>query len=106
MKGIGDMVHCLKLITGEEIIAEVTPHNQQGVFDVEKPFQVIVGPGANGSISVAMVPFLVYARDKKFTIGYNIVIMEFEPGEQLRAQYAQAVSGIVIPEPPKITLAE
>lgn len=87
---IGIMVKLLKLITGEELIAEVT--EQENSLELKTAVRVLFTHEG-----VGMVPYALLAKSDKIVVGKNHVIFEAELDDEAKNAYnAQFGSGIVV----------
>lgn len=85
------MIKLIKLITGEEIIANVT--EQQDALELKTPVRVVFTQEG-----VGMVPYTLLAKSDVISIKQQHVIYEAEPDvEALNAYNSQFGSGIVLP---------
>lgn len=83
-------VLCLKLVSGEEIIGDVSREGASDVYIVDNPIYIQLNPQANGKMQLNMnVPFLMYAKSRKFNIPLQSVVVDFEPTEDLRNEYSK-----------------
>jgi hypothetical protein len=99
-------VKCLKLISGEEIIGDVARDGTADAYVIENPIyiQIIPSKSEGGRIGLSMsVPFLMYAKTRKFSIPMSSVVVAFDPTDDIRNAYStQHGSGILVPETPNI----
>lgn len=87
------MIQVLKLITGEEVLADVT--EQETTLELKSPVRV----GVAGD-RVAMIPYSMLSKSETFSISKAHVIFRAEPDDEpLNIYNAQYGSGIVVPSP-------
>lgn len=88
------MIKIVKLVTGEELIAEVTTdHN--GVT-LKQPCAIQLMPGrAEGQTMMGLIPYASYTENFQVTIGLDKVIWQETPAKDIYNQYNSAFgSGI------------
>lgn len=87
-------IRCFKLVTGEEVIADVDV-NTDGSFKLEKPALVILQQNQDGSYGVGLAPFMTYA--KNITLRDTSIVAEAELNTALENEYRRIFgSGIVM----------
>lgn len=98
-------VKLIRLVSGEEIIAKVIQEDKGG-FQIEKP--AILLPAGQGRL--ALVPWLPYGESDSMFLPEKIVAFNILPKKDLANEYANATSGLVVPDnkvaTPKLTLVE
>ena len=58
------MIKAFKLITGEEIVSNVTHHNEEkGEYVLDKPRTIMMTPGKDNQLHLSLVPWMVCAQD-------------------------------------------
>jgi hypothetical protein len=87
-------VKILKLVTGEEIIAEVMVYNDE-IVTVKNTMAIMLQPTQDG-YSYGFVPWCPLAGDVK-SIARNSVIFEQNPTDDARNAYASMFGGIIAP---------
>ena len=88
-------VKVCKLITGEDIIADVEV-DQHG-YTFTNPAQIVVQQTQDGRVGAAIAPFAPYAKDSKVRISNAGVIGEMEIDVKLINEYNRIFgSGIMI----------
>jgi hypothetical protein len=95
-------ISCIKTITGEDIIGDITEH-AHGV-DVETPLMVVVVPTQQGQYNVGLAPYMMFSSQKKFTFKKEHVIMQYDPADELRNEYNRITGKGIIVSTPKIEL--
>lgn len=81
-------VQCMKLSSGEEIIGNVVSDPKEFVLKIKNPASIHIVPAQNGTMGVAMMPWLSYAEDTEFTIAKeNIMVLPFEPSVEFFNRY-------------------
>lgn len=85
----GKSIQCLKLSTGEELIAELERDNNADAYILYNPIYVQMTPKQDGSgLSLMMsVQFLMYSKSRKFIIPVGSVITVFEPTPEVADAY-------------------
>ncbi len=88
-------VKMLKLVTGENVIAEF--ENKAGDYVLTNPLQVAMVPSrSTGQPSFALLPYL-FNDDKSVTISSSHVLFMFDPMDEFLAQYNDIFGNIVTP---------
>ena len=89
----------LKLITGEEVMAEVTSESNVGSqeFTIKNPVRIIVIPSKTSATTptVGFAPWVEWSEDKVFTIHKAHVIVTMKPVQEFINQYNSMFGGIV-----------
>ena len=91
-------IRVLKLVTGEELVAEVTMNN--GSYTVKNPLRIMMVPpkSANDGISIGLAPFAPYVDwEKGANIASEKVVFIMDAAKDLAAQYASIFSPLVLP---------
>lgn len=92
-------ISCIKLITGEDIIADVTD-TLQGDVQISHPCMILMIPTGNNNYTVGLAPFMPYAEGKEFTYKKEHVVLHYEASSPLKNQYNEITGrGLVIPKP-------
>lgn len=98
-------VKLIRLVSGEEIITKVVAETAAG-FQIEKP--AILLPAGQGRL--ALVPWLPYGESESMFLPEKIIAFNILPKKDLTNEYANATSGLVVPDnkvaAPKLTLVE
>ena len=91
----------LKIITGEEVMAEVIsePNATSQEYAIKNPVRVVVIPSKNGvnAPTVGFAPWVEWTDEKVFTIHKAHVIVSMKPVQEFINQYNTMVGGIVAP---------
>lgn len=89
-------LQCLKLVTGEEIIGDVSKLSD-GSIKVKNAAAIVMMPGASNKVNLGLVPFLPYAEDDTFTFDHVHIILLYKPATDLINNYNRIFgSGIQI----------
>lgn len=87
------MIQVLKLITGEEILADVT--EQESTLELKSPVRVAIA-----GQQVALIPYSMLSKSETFSISKAHVLFQADPDDEpLNIYNAQYGSGLVIPSP-------
>lgn len=89
------MISCIKLVTGEDIIGEMTMHDT-GKVTVKNAFAVVMVPAAQNQYTVGLAPFLPFASTKEMTYNREHVVLMFEPVSELANDYRRITGGIIL----------
>ena len=89
------MIKILQLVTAQEIIGEVTEHDN--VYGIKNPATIhLVPQGQGSSFGVGLIPFMPYV-DGSLSINKDKVVVEAEPTVEMRNNYNKMFgSGIQI----------
>jgi hypothetical protein len=88
-------IQCVRLNTGEELIADLSEELlEAGIVRVLKPLQILIVPGPDGKMNVAMQGFVPYRKGPGLDIPGHSVAFVFEPNDELAKAYRQATSPI------------
>lgn len=91
-------VKILKLVTGEEVMANISVNEELLVFEMTNAVQLRMIPSmASGGAQMAMLPFPLGSSDKSFIIAERHVIYCVSPDEDFLNQYKQIFSEILTP---------
>ena len=82
-------IQCLKLVSGEEIIANISSENEK--IKVSKPMMLVMA----GEGQLMLVPWLPLAEKSEVTIEKNNVLFSYIPKVDLENHYRQIIGGIV-----------
>lgn len=88
----------LRLVTGEEIMGEITNETDTKVT-LKNPVRVIVVPNKAdpNNPSVGFAPFMQWSDDKELTLNLNHVITTVSPITEFVNQYNGMFGGLVVP---------
>ena len=88
------MIKIVKLITGEELIADVTAdHNG---ITLKQPCAIQLMPGrAEGQTMMGLIPYASYTEDFQVLVSLDKVVWQEKPSKEIYNQYNSAFgSGI------------
>ena len=90
-------VKCVKLISGEDIIADVD-ESVQGLVVLKNPLLVMMIPNQNNQFGIGLAPFCPHAKDSTVPVIAGAVIAVFEPEIGMRNEYnTKFGTGVLIP---------
>lgn len=90
-------IKLLRLVTGEDVIAEIVDDGPNGV-KINNPLIVYIRPTEVGVPTVGMSQWIPYSSDKEFYIKADKVVVMSEPAPDLRKQYDHVFgAGIIMP---------
>ena len=88
-------VKILKLITGEEVMARVTEHNN--LLELDNPMTLQAIPtNQQGQIGFALVPWMMSGKSAKISISIDQVIAQDDPKDQAEKNYLANVTGLTL----------
>lgn len=91
-------IKCLKLISGDEIIADID-EGIEGLVILKKPLQIMMIPNQNNQFGIGLAPFCPYAKDDVIPLRSGAVLSIFEPETGMLNEYnSRYGSGLVVPE--------
>jgi hypothetical protein len=91
MENIMKDVQLVRLVTGEEVVAEVS--YDKGFYTLTDA--ILLVPAGEGKIG--MVPFVPYAKREPVVIGEAHVMFQLTPADELKRQVIEATTGILMP---------
>jgi hypothetical protein len=96
-------VRILKLISGEELICDVTiDEGESALMSIKEVAQVAMRSNEEGKVQVGMAPFMPYAEEP-MTINVNSIALSAEPSRELLNEYNKIFgSGIQLATPNEI----
>ena len=92
-------IKILKLITGQDLMAEVLP-SVAGVVKIKNVIMIVVIPNRVDpkTPNVGFGPWAEFSEDKEFTIDTSHVLSIMTPIKEFVTQYNSLFGGIVMPE--------
>lgn len=95
-------IQCLALTNGTELMGQVEA-TATG-YIIEDPAQVVMTQGQSGQMSYALVPWLPYGENTKYTINEKHVLVTFKPTVEMINYYNRVFgSGIQIAQSSIVT---
>ena len=93
-------VKCVKLISGDEIIADVSEFDDGNLVVLSKPLLIMMVPqGQNTQFGIGLAPSCPYAKDNIVPIPGGAVVSIFDPEVGMLNEYnTRYGSGLVVPE--------
>ena len=98
-------VQAMKLVSGEEIVAEVVKEDVElGLITIKNPLAIMLSRSQSGDLNVGFVPFAPYLGNEP-TIELELKKLQFinEVDDQMKNQYNSIFGGIVTPPKQLIT---
>jgi hypothetical protein len=95
------MIKIFKLITGEEIVAEVVSETEDSV-SLKNCVALVLQPSRDGKLSFGFVPFGAMV-DGDITIGKDKLVFTADASDDLKNNYNSMFGGIVTPPKTLIT---
>ena len=94
----------LKLLTGEEIVGNITERGG-GLISIENPCLLGIAMGPNGKASLQMQPMLIFSEQKVVELQLNHVIYNISVAQEIQNRYNEIYgSGIVMPKKQSIII--
>ena len=93
-------IKLLKLITGEEVLAEIlnSEHTESRVVLIKNVLRIVIMPGRDPSTpTVGLAGWAQFSKDDEISIDKQHIIAIMNPIEQFVEQYRQQFSGLVTP---------
>lgn len=93
-------IKAIKLITGEDIIAEIEyVDGTEDQLNLKNPVQVSMVPSrSSGQPTFGFIPFPLTSNDKEIKINSSHVMFQCEPAEEFLTQYNSLFGNIVTPK--------
>ena len=92
-------IKVVKLITGEEILAEI--ESGELGYRLINPVRIAVMPGQNGQPNIGFAPWPIHSeqeKDSEVIVARKHVVYEYTPAQEYLNNYNQIFgSGIVLP---------
>jgi hypothetical protein len=98
------MINGLRLLSGEDVLGEISYSLDEHQIKLKSPMQVHVFPVGDGRFGIGLMPFLPYSSSKELTVSGDKIILEFDPTPELVAEYTKQVSGLIVPAKSSIEL--
>lgn len=90
-------VRGVRLLSGEDLIGDLDEQAlENGLLFVNKPLQVVMGPGPNGQMTLGFVPFIPFKKGTRLDLPFASVLFVYDINEDLVKAYTQTTSGIVL----------
>lgn len=96
------MIKILKLITGEELIGDITLSD---AYHIKQPcvLQLVPSRSDPAQVSMVIIPYAGYTKDHSISVEKRFVVWCEEPMQEVYNQYNSAFgSGIVVAKSPLI----
>lgn len=91
-------IKCIKLISGEEVIADID-ENIEGLVLLKNPLLIMMVPNQNNQFGIGLAPFCSYAQGATVPIRAGAVVSIFEPEAGMKNEYnTRFGTGIIVPE--------
>jgi len=91
-------IKLLKLITGEEILAEVLNGNLENTVVLKNVLRIVIMPSRDPSApTVGLAGWAQFAKDDEVTLDRRHILAIMDPIDQFVDQYRQQFSGLVTP---------
>jgi hypothetical protein len=100
-------VKLIRLLTGEELIAElVFDDNQTNKIVIKNPLRILVIPAKSTpqNPTVGFAPWMEFSEDKKFELDKQHILCIMTPMREFINQYNSAFGGIIAPTSSSIIL--
>ena len=92
-------VKVVKLISGEDIIADIAEIEEANLVLLKKPMQIMLVPNGPSNFGIGLAPFCPYAKDGTVPIRAGAIVSIFEPETDMLNEYnSRYGSGLVVPE--------
>lgn len=90
-------VKALKLVSGEELVAEVTFEDENAIV-IKNPLAIMIQRTPDGNLGIGFVPFAPYLpKDTSIELKVEKTTFCIEVDDQMKNQYNQIFGGIVTP---------
>jgi hypothetical protein len=88
-------IRCVRLITGEDLIAEYS-ELEDGVRLINPLMVLLIPSQADNKMHLQLVPFLGYAQEKQFEFSSASVMTVFVPNGLLEDEYRKVFGKVVL----------
>jgi hypothetical protein len=93
----------LKLISGEEIVGDITIN--ENTVRIENPCVIGIGMGPNGKATLQMQPMLIFSEQKVVELQLSHIIYNVSVAQEIQNKYNEIYgSGIVMPKKQSIII--
>ena len=98
-------VKAMKLVSGEELVAEVVKEDLvSGLITIKNPLAIMLSKAPTGDLNVGFVPFAPYlGNDPQIELELSKLQFINEVDEQMKNQYNSIFGGIITPPKQLIT---
>lgn len=98
------LIKALKLVSGEEIVAEIA-HEEDGVIVIKNALVIAIQRNPDGNLGIGFIPFAPYLpKDTSIEIKADKTTFCVEVDDQMKNQYNVIFGGIVAPPKNIITV--
>ena len=92
----------LKLVSGEEVVGEITSDSADSVT-IQNPCTLGIVPTQSGGPRLNMMPLLIFSEQKKVQLQKSHIVYEVSVAQEIENKYNEIYgSGIVLPKPSAI----
>jgi hypothetical protein len=100
-------VKLIRLLTGEELIAEmITDNDDDNLVVIKNPLRILVIPAKSTpqNPTVGFAPWMEFSEDKTFELDKSHILCIMNPMREFLNQYNSAFGGIITPTTSSIIL--
>lgn len=92
-------VKIIKLITGEELLAEIMP-SSESICKIKNPVRIIVMPNKIDpkTPNIGFAPWAEFSDEKEFVLDKSHVLATMTPINEFANQYNSMFGGLVVPK--------
>lgn len=91
-------VKCVKLISGEDVIADID-ESVEGLLILKNPLLVMIIPNQNNQFGIGLAPFCPHAKNSTVPVMAGAVIAVFEPETGMKNEYnLKFGTGVLVPD--------
>ena len=91
-------VKIIKLTNSDEVIADVKESDDDKVI-LSNPAKIVMFPGEDGGMGLALVPWLPYSDDEEVEIKEKDILVVVTPSSEIFSEYnGRFGSGLIIPD--------
>ena len=88
----------MKLMNGDEVIADIVANNDSMVI-INNPAKIVMFPGEDGGMGLALMPWLPYSDDEEVKIREKNILVTVSPSSEIFSEYNERFgSGLVVPD--------
>lgn len=90
-------ISVVKLISGDEIVAEVTNISNKESVSLKNPMLLVMQQKPDGGVGVAILPYASSVEDDTIEVGYDKIIYIHTAKSELIEYYNKVHGNIVVP---------
>ena len=98
-------IQCVRLVTGEDLIAEVEIDNETKMYKLSNPLMILLTPSQKDNrMNLSLLPFMGFAKERVFEYNRRSIMTVFAPNEKLEDEYRKVFGKVVVARPSLVGL--